>query len=99
MNNDDFRIVDFEGEHTKTASIGGMLFIDEGGQTALARDAGEPVLDLDAVLPEDMPGLPITLLGPELTSPPRPALPAVKACTRSAICGRVPTSSTSMSRR
>ena len=69
-NNDDFLIVDFAGEHTKTASIGGMLFIDEGGQTALARDAGEPVLDLDAVLPEDMPGLPITLLGPELTSPP-----------------------------
>ena len=70
VNNDDFLIVDFEGEHTKTASISGMLFIDEGGQTALAHDAGEPVLDLDAVLPEDMPGLPITLLGPELTSPP-----------------------------
>ena len=70
VNNDDFLIVDFAGEHTKTAEIGGMLFIDEGGQTALARDAGEPVLDLDAVLPEDMPGLPITLLGPELTSPP-----------------------------
>ena len=65
-----FEIVDFEGEHTKTASISGMLFIDEGGRTALAHDAGEPVLDLDAVLPEDMPGLPITLLGPELTSPP-----------------------------
>ena len=69
VNNDDFLIVDFAGEHTKTASISGMLFIDEGGQTALAHDAGEPVLDLDAVLPEDMPGLPITLLGPELTSP------------------------------
>ena len=70
VNNDDFLIVDFAGEHTMTARIAGMLFIDEGGQTALARDAGEPVLDLDAVLPEDMPGLPITLLGPELTSPP-----------------------------
>ena len=70
VNNDDFLIVDFAGEHTKDASIAGMLFIDEGGQTALAHDAGEPVLDLDAVLPEDMPGLPITLLGPELTSPP-----------------------------
>ena len=70
VTNDDFLIVDFAGEHTMTASIGGMLFIDEGGQTAGARDAGEPVLDLDAVLPEDMPGLPITLLGPELTSPP-----------------------------
>ena len=70
VNNDDFLIVDFEGEHTKTASIGGMLFIDEGGQTALARDAGEPVLDLTGVLPEGMTGLPLTLLGPELTSPP-----------------------------
>ena len=70
VNNDEFLIVDFAGTHTKTASISGMLFIDEGGQTALAHDAGEPVLDLDAVLPEDMPGLPITLLGPELTSLP-----------------------------
>ena len=70
VNNDDFLIVDFEGEHTKTASISGMLFIDEGGQTALARDAGEPVLDLTGVLPEGMTGLPLTLLGPELTSPP-----------------------------
>ena len=70
VNNDDFLIVDFEGEHTMTASIGGMLFIDEGGQTALARDAGEPVLDLTGVLPEGMTGLPLTLLGPELTSPP-----------------------------
>ena len=70
LGSDEFKIVDFEGTHTKTASISGMLFIDEGGQTALAHDAGEPVLDLDAVLPEDMPGLPITLLGPELTSPP-----------------------------
>ena len=71
LGTDEFKIVDFAGMHTRTASIGGMLFVDEGGQTALAHDAGEPVLDLDAVLPEGMPGLPITLLGPELTSPPQ----------------------------
>ena len=70
VNNDDFLIVDFAGEHTMTASISGMLFIDEGGQTALARDAGEPALDLTGVLPEGMTGLPLTLLGPELTSVP-----------------------------
>ena len=70
LGSDEFKIVDFAGTHTKTASIGGMLFIDEGGQNALMHDQGEPVLDLDAVLPPDMPGLPITLLGPELTSPP-----------------------------
>ena len=70
VNNDDFLIVDFEGEHTMTAKIAGMLFIDEGGHTALARDAGEPALDLTGVLPEGMTGLPLTLLGPELTSVP-----------------------------
>ena len=71
LGTDEFKIVDFGGTHTRTASIGGMLFIDEGGPNALMHDEGEPVLDLDAVLPEDMPGLPITLLGPELTSAPQ----------------------------
>ena len=71
LGTDEFKIVDFAGTHTRTASIGGMLFIDEGGPNALMHDEGEPVLDLDAVLPEDMPGLPITLLGPELTSTPQ----------------------------
>ena len=71
LGTDEFKIVDFAGTHTRTASIGGMLFIDEGGPNALMHDEGEPVLDLDAVLPEDMPGLPITLLGPELTSAPQ----------------------------
>ena len=70
VTNDDFLIVDFAGEHTMTAKIAGMLFIDEGGHTALARDAGEPALDLTGVLPEGMTGLPLTLLGPELTSVP-----------------------------
>ncbi len=66
LGTDEFKIVDFAGTHTRTASIGGMLFIDEGGATALARDEGEPVLDLDDVLHPALPGLPITLLGPEL---------------------------------
>ena len=71
LGTDEFKIVDFGGTHTRTASIGGMLFIDEGGPNALMHDEGEPMLDLDAVLPEDMLGLPITLLGPELTSAPQ----------------------------
>ena len=57
LGTDEFKIVDFAGMHTRTASIGGMLYIDAGD---------EPVLDLDAVLPMGAPGLPITLLGPEL---------------------------------
>ena len=68
-NNDDFLIVDFEGEHTKTARIGGMMFLDEVTRD-LMHGAGEPALDLTDVLPEGMPGLPLTLLGPELTSVP-----------------------------
>ena len=57
LGTDEFRIQDFAGMHTRTASIGGMLFIDAGD---------EPVLDLDDALPMGAPGLPITLLGPEL---------------------------------
>ena len=65
LGSDEFRIVDFAGTHTKTASIGGMLFIDEVTRN-LMHNEGEPALNLDDVLDEDMPGLPITLLGPEL---------------------------------
>ena len=57
LGTDEFKVVDFAGTHTKTASIGGMLFIDAGD---------EPVLDLDDVLPMGVLGLPITLLGPDL---------------------------------
>ena len=69
VNNDDFLIVDFEGEHTKTAKIAGMLFLDEVKRD-LMHTTGEPALDLTGVLPEGMTGLPLTLLGPELTSVP-----------------------------
>ena len=69
VNNDDFLIVDFEGEHTKTAKIAGMLFLDEVDDD-LMHTTGEPALDLTGVLPEGMTGLPLTLLGPELTSVP-----------------------------
>ncbi|MDE2794489.1 MAG: carboxypeptidase regulatory-like domain-containing protein [Gemmatimonadota bacterium] len=79
LGTDEFKIVDFMGTHTKTASIGGVLFLDEGGPNALMRDDGEPVLDLTyviaklkeaGVLPDLATGLPLTLLGPELTSEP-----------------------------
>ena len=69
VNNDDFLIVDFAGEHTKTAKIAGMLFLDEVDDD-LMHTTGEPALDLTGVLPEGMTGLPLTLLGPELTSVP-----------------------------
>ncbi len=62
LGTDEFKIVDFAGTHTRTASISGMLYIDAGDK---------PALDLDAVLPMGVPGLPITLLGPELTSDPQ----------------------------
>ncbi len=62
LGTDEFKIVDFAGMHTRTASISGMLFIDAGDK---------PALDLDDVLPMGVPGLPITLLGPELTSEPQ----------------------------
>ncbi len=68
LGTDEFKIVDFAGTHTRTASIGGMLFVDEGTRN-LMHNEGEPALDLDAVLPMGVPGLPLTLLGPELTSP------------------------------
>ena len=60
-------------------SIGGVLFLDEGGANALMRDDGEPMLDLTHViamlkeagqLPDFATGLPISLLGPDLTSEP-----------------------------
>ena len=57
LGTDEFRIQDFMGMHTRTASIGGMLYINAGDK---------PVLDLDDVLPMGAPGLPIKLLGPEL---------------------------------
>ena len=74
VNNDDFLIVDFEGTHTKTASISGMLFLDEVTRDLMHTD-GEPVLDLTneiaalqaaGLLPEIVTGLPLTLLGPNL---------------------------------
>ena len=70
IGNDEFTIVDFAGTHTRTAKIGGMLFLDEVTRDLMHTD-GEPVLDLDAVLPEDMSGLPVTLLGPDFTSAPQ----------------------------
>ncbi len=60
LGTDEFKIVDFEGMHTRTASIGGMLFVDEGGANALMHDAGEPVLSFDNL------AFPVTLLGPDL---------------------------------
>ena len=74
VNNDDFEIVDFAGEHTMTAKIGGMLFLDEVDPDRMHTD-GEPVLDLTneiaalqaaGLLPEIVTGLPLTLLGPNL---------------------------------
>ena len=70
LGTDEFKIVDFAGTHTRTASIGGMLFIDEGTRNLMHND-GEPVLAVDS-LPMGLPGFPITLLGPDLLSPPTP---------------------------
>ena len=73
---DEAVVQNFEGMHTRTASVSGMLFLDEVNADGMHTE-GEPPL---AMTPEMMaaltaagiPGLPLVLEGPGVGDPPRP---------------------------
>ncbi len=57
LGEDESRIVNFEGEHARTASVSGTLFIDEAARNG-AFDEGERALAQS--------GIPVALVGPEV---------------------------------
>ena len=76
VNNDDFKIVDFEGKHARNAMVTGRLFIDEGPDEGVYHSS-EPMLDRAAwadylpegLVPDFVTGVPVALHGPGLNDP------------------------------